>query len=84
MMTTSTHIIDFTHVECLVYVYPNPHGGPPIELEVEAPESFRVTPEGQHEITDMAGVGVIMPAGWLQITVYPNRDCKPFNDTCPR
>jgi hypothetical protein len=80
MMTTSTHITDLTHVESLVYLYSNPHGGKPLELEVESPESFRVTPEGLHEIVDMAGVGVVMPAGWLQITVYPNHDCKPFAD----
>lgn len=50
-------------------------------MEIEDPKSFRVTPEGGHEITDLAGVGVVMPAGWLQITVYPNRDRTPFNDT---
>jgi hypothetical protein len=75
------HNIDLTHAETLVYLYPDPHGGKPIELEVEAPESFRVRPDGGHEIIDLAGVGVVMPAGWLQITVYPNRDRTPFNDT---
>jgi hypothetical protein len=75
--TSRTGSIDFTHVETLVYVYPSPHGRA-IELEVEGPESFRVTPDGDHEITDLAGVGVVMQAGWLQITVYPNRECKPF------
>jgi hypothetical protein len=70
--------IDLTNIETLVYLYADPHGGKPLELEVEAPESFRVRPDGGHEITDMAGVGAIMPAGWLRIEVYPNRDCKPF------
>jgi hypothetical protein len=76
-MTTS---IDMRHAETLVYAYANPHGGNLIEMEIEAPESFRVRPDGGHEITDLAGVGVVMPAGWLQITVYPNHDCKPFAD----
>jgi hypothetical protein len=71
------HCIDLTHAETLVYLYADPHGGKLIELEVEDPKTFRVTPEG-HEITDMADVGVIMPAGWLRIEVYPNHDCKPF------
>jgi hypothetical protein len=66
--------IDLTHAETLVYLYADPHGGQPLELEIEYPATLRVTPEGNHEITDMADVGVIMPAGWLQITVYPNRD----------
>lgn len=70
-----------TNAETLVYLYADPHGGKPIEMEIEDPKSFRVTPEGGHEITDLAGVGVVMPAGWLQITVYPNRDRTPFNDT---
>lgn len=78
MMTNSTHTIDLTHAETLVYLYAEPHGGKPLELEVEDPKSFRVTPEGNHEITDLADVGVIMPAGWLRIEVYPNVDCKPF------
>jgi hypothetical protein len=70
--------VDLTHAECLVYVYPSPHGGKPVEMEIEYPESFRVTPDGAHEIVDLAGVGVIMRPGWLQITVYPRLDCKPF------
>jgi hypothetical protein len=76
-MTTS---IDMRNVETLVYVYAHPHSGKPIELEVEDPATFRVMPDGSHEIVDLADVGVIMPAGWLQITVYPNHDCKPFAD----
>jgi hypothetical protein len=72
--------VDITNVETLVYLYADPHGGKPLELEVEDPKSFRVTPEGHHEIVDLADVGVIMPAGWLQITVYPNLDRKPFAD----
>jgi hypothetical protein len=78
MMTNSTHTIDLTHAETLVYLYADPHGGKPLELEVEDPKTFRVGPDGSHEITDMADVGVIMPAGWLRIAVYPNRDRKPF------
>jgi hypothetical protein len=70
--------IDLTHAETLVYLYANPHGGTPIELEVEDPATFRVMPDGSHKITDMADVGVIMPAGWLRIEVYPNRDRAPF------
>jgi hypothetical protein len=79
MMTATTDTLDLTHVETLLYVYPNPHGGK-IEIEVEDPETIRVTPEGDHEIVDLADVGVIMPAGWLQITVYPRVDCKPFKE----
>jgi hypothetical protein len=72
--------LSLTDVETLVYTYPNPNGGDRIEMEVEDPAMLRVTPEGQHEITDVAGYGVIMPAGWLRIEVYPNRDRAPFND----
>ena len=78
MCEMNSSSIDLTHAETLVYTYPNPHGDKPLELEVEAPKSFRVTPDGAHEITDMADVDVIMPAGWLQITLYPNRDRAPF------
>jgi hypothetical protein len=78
MMTAITDTIDLTHVETLVYLYADQYGDKPIELEIEDPKSFRVTPDGSQEITDMADVGVIMPAGWLQITIYPNHDCKPF------
>jgi hypothetical protein len=72
------HNIDITSAETLVYLYADPHGGKPIELEVEYPKSFSVGPDGSHEITDMADIGVIMPAGWLRIEVYPNRDRAPF------
>jgi hypothetical protein len=46
---------------------------------LEDPETIYVTSEGHHEITDLAGVGVVVPAGWLRIEVYPHRDRKPFN-----
>jgi hypothetical protein len=58
MMTTITNTIDLTHVEILVYAYPSPHGGM-IEMEIEDPKSFRVTPEGGYEITDLAGGGLV-------------------------
>jgi hypothetical protein len=48
----STDILNLSHVEALVYVYANPSGGK-IEIEVEDPETIRVTPDGAHEITDM-------------------------------
>jgi hypothetical protein len=69
---------DMTHVECLAYAYPNPNGGKPLVLDIEDPATLRVTPEGHHEIVDLADVGVIMRAGWLRIEVYPRLDCKPF------
>jgi len=69
---TNMHI-NLTNAETLVYLYADPHGGPPIELEVEYPRSFRVAPDGSHEIVDLADVGVIMPAGWLRIECYPRR-----------
>ena len=80
MMTTITNTIDLTHVETLVYAYPSPHGGKLVEMEVEDPKSFRVTPDGGHEITEHGGVVTVMARGRLQIEVYPNRDCTPFND----
>jgi hypothetical protein len=46
MMTATT--------DTLLYVYPNPHNGKPIEIEVEDPESFRARPDGAHEIVDLA------------------------------
>jgi hypothetical protein len=70
--------LSLTNVETLVYLYANPHGGKPIEIEVEDPKTFSVTADGNHMITDMADVGVVMPAGWLRIEVWPNVDCKPF------
>ena len=72
------HDVDMSHAETLVYLYADPHGGAPLELEVEYPATFRVMPDGSHKIVDVAGYGVVMAPGWLRIEVYPNVDCKPF------
>jgi hypothetical protein len=73
MMTSSTARYDMQHVETLVYHYADKP-----DVEVEMPATVAVAETGEHLITDVANVGVIVPAGWLQITVYPRLDHKPF------
>lgn len=65
--------IDMTNAETLVYLYADPHGGKPIELEVEDPATFRVMPDGSHEIIEHGDVVTLMPPGWLRIECYPRR-----------
>jgi hypothetical protein len=65
------HSIDLTNAETLVYLYPDPHGGKPIEVDVEAPKTLRVNPNGEHEIAEYGGNVTVMAAGWLRIEIYP-------------
>jgi hypothetical protein len=73
MTSSSTQSYDMQHVECLVYHYADKPN-----VEVEMPATLAVAETGEHLIEDVAGVGVIMPAGWLRITVYPRFERKPF------
>jgi hypothetical protein len=77
MMTNSTHSTryDMRHVEALVY-----HFADKPDVEVEMPATVAVAETGEHLITDVAGVGVIVPPGWMRIEVYPLPDRTPFND----
>jgi hypothetical protein len=36
LISNSSSVVDLTHAETLIYLYANPHGGKPLELEVEA------------------------------------------------
>jgi hypothetical protein len=65
--------IDITSAETLVYLYADPHGGKPLELEVEDPKVLRVMLDGGHEITEHGDVVTVMPAGWLRIECHPRR-----------
>ena len=78
MMTTSTDIISLSHAETLVYAYPNPYGDKPNELEVEAPKSFRVAPDGSHETTDMGGYGVVMARDGCRSASIPTKTASRF------
>jgi len=69
---TNMHI-NLTNAETLVYLYADPHGGKPIELEIEDPATFHVAPDGSHKIVDVAGYGVVMAPGWLRVECYPRR-----------
>jgi hypothetical protein len=67
------NVVDLRHEEARVYEYPDGR-----KVTVEAPASMTKTRSGEHQIVDVAGVGIVVAPGWLRIEVYPNFGRTPF------
>jgi hypothetical protein len=63
---------DVSNEESRIYFYPGEGpDGSDVEISCEQPKTLYVREDGTHYITDVTGVGEIIPPGWFKVTVYP-------------